>query len=158
MSREAGSRYASSHCGDGRCCARGTVILAAATINASARTVATGRTRAATGCCAGGFRFAPGDGMNVKVLITALIVGSALPTFAGQRVSLRVTPAIAFAPANLIVRATVELNKDNRAIEIIAESENFYRSSEVALDGEQAPRVTLMQFKSLPGGDYHVRA
>src|SRR5579872_3349652 len=96
--------------------------------------------------------------MNVKVLVLVFLGMSALPTFAAQRVSLRVTPSIAFAPANLIVRATVESNQDNRAIEIIAESEDFYCSSEVALDGDRAPRVTMMQFKSMPGGEYHVRA
>jgi hypothetical protein len=96
--------------------------------------------------------------MNVKVLILVLLVSSALPTFAGERVSLRVTPAIAFAPANLIVRAIVESNKDNRSLEIIAESPDFYRSSETALDGDHAPRVTMMQFKSMPGGEYRVRA
>ena len=96
--------------------------------------------------------------MNVKVVVLILLVGFTLPTFAGERVSLRVTPAVSFAPANLIVRATVESNKDNRAIEIIAESEDFYRSSEMSLDGDHAPRVTLMQFKSLPGGEYRVRA
>jgi hypothetical protein len=96
--------------------------------------------------------------MNVKVLLLVLFVIPALPTFAGERVSLRVTPAIAFAPANLIVRATVESNKDNRALEIIAESPDFYRSSEMTLDGDHAPRVTMMQFKSLPGGEYRVRA
>jgi hypothetical protein len=96
--------------------------------------------------------------MNVKVLLPALLIASAVPTFAGERVSLRVTPAVGFAPANLLVRATVESNKDNRAIEIVAESFDFYRSSETSLDGDRAPRVTTLQFKSLPEGVYHVRA
>jgi hypothetical protein len=96
--------------------------------------------------------------MNVRVLILLCLVTSALPAFAGQGVSLRVTPSVGFAPANLIVRATVDSNKDNRAIEIIAESEDFYRSSEMSLDGDRAPRVTMMQFKSVPEGEYHVRA
>jgi hypothetical protein len=75
-----------------------------------------------------------------------------------ERVSIRVSPAVAFAPANLFVRATVDVNPDNRSLEIIAESADFYRSSEITLDGDHAPRVTLMQFKSLPGGSYQVRA
>jgi hypothetical protein len=71
---------------------------------------------------------------------------------------MRVSPSVAFAPANLVVRTTVEANKENRAIEIIAESEDFYRSSEVPLDGDRAPRTTMFEFRSLPSGEYHVRA
>jgi hypothetical protein len=96
--------------------------------------------------------------MNVKVLIPALLLGFTLPVQAVERVSIRVSPAVAFAPANLFVRATVDVNPDNRSLEIIAESADFYRSSEITLDGDHAPRVTLMQFKSLPGGSYQVRA
>jgi hypothetical protein len=77
---------------------------------------------------------------------------------ATDRLSLRVSPAVAFAPANLIVRATVPANKDNRAIEIIADSDEFYRSSEIQLDGEYAPRVSRFEFRSMPSGVYSVRA
>ena len=71
---------------------------------------------------------------------------------------IRLSPSVAFAPANLVVKAIVEANKDNRSIEIVAESEDFYRSSEVSLDGERAPRTNLVQFRSLPTGAYLVRA
>jgi len=69
-----------------------------------------------------------------------------------------VSPAVAIAPASLFVRATVDAHKENRTLEIIAESAEFFRSSEIALDGDRAPRVTLLQFKSVPGGSYEVRA
>lgn len=82
----------------------------------------------------------------------------AAPTGAIERLAVRVTPAVAFAPANLIVRATVESNDENRSIEIVAESDDFYRSSEVPLDGDRAPRTTLFEFRSLPTGSYQVRA
>lgn len=96
--------------------------------------------------------------MNVKALLPALLIGATLPAGASERVSIRVTPAVAFAPANLFVRATVEANANNRSIVVIAESPDFYRSSEITLDGERAPRVTVLQFRSLPGGSYDVRA
>ena len=85
-----------------------------------------------------------------------LVVSTALA--AGERLTVRVSPAVAFAPANLVVKAMVEANKDNRSIEIIAESEDFYRSSEMPLDGDRAPRTAVFQFRSLPGGKYLVRA
>jgi hypothetical protein len=77
---------------------------------------------------------------------------------ANDRLSVRVSPAVAFAPANLNVQATIEADPGNRSIEIIAESPEFYRSSEIQLDGESAPRTTLFQFRSLPTGEYSVRA
>lgn len=97
--------------------------------------------------------------MNVaKAFIPALFLGCALPAGAGDRLTLRVTPAVSFAPANLIIRTTVERDDANRAIEVVAESLRFYRSSEVTLDGRHSPRVTVLQFRGMPGGDYEVRA
>ncbi|HZP48639.1 MAG TPA: hypothetical protein VFB07_08895 [Vicinamibacterales bacterium] len=43
-------------------------------------------------------------------------------------------------------------------MEIVAESEDFYRSSEIQLDGDSAPRTTQFEFRSLPPGTYEVRA
>ena len=71
---------------------------------------------------------------------------------------MRVSPAVAFAPADLSVRATIEANDQNRTIEIIAESGDFYRSSEMSLNGEKAPRTTQFEFRGLPGGRYVVVA
>lgn len=71
---------------------------------------------------------------------------------------MKVSPAVAFAPANLVVRAYVMADPDNRAIEVVAESEDFYRSSEIQLNGEKAPRTNVFEFRSLPTGTYQVRA
>ena len=81
-----------------------------------------------------------------------------LPLGAGERITIKVSPAISFAPANLIVRAMIVADADNRAVEIIAESTDFYRSSEIQLDGDRAPRTTNFEFRSLPPGTYEVRA
>jgi hypothetical protein len=77
---------------------------------------------------------------------------------ASDKLSMRVSPSVAFAPANLVVRTTVEADQQNRAIEIIAEADRFYRSSEIQLDGEHAPRTSTFEFRSLPTGMYSVRA
>ena len=68
-------------------------------------------------------------------LLGALMLTAARPLGAGERITLKVSPAVSFAQANLIVRATVLADADNRAVKIIAESEDFYRSSEVQLAG-----------------------
>jgi hypothetical protein len=91
-------------------------------------------------------------------LVGMLIVTATLGTAAGEKLDLKVSPAVAFAPANLVVRTMVESDAENRAIEIVAESDDFYRSSQVQLDGDRAPRTNLFEFRSLPPGTYEVRA
>ena len=81
-----------------------------------------------------------------------------MPVGAGERMTIKVSPAVAFAPANLVVRTTVEADADNRSIEIVAESSDFYRSSEIQLEGDKAARTTTFEFRSLPPGTYEVRA
>jgi hypothetical protein len=101
------------------------------------------------------------NGVRMKwraVILGAAIAAVAAPIHANDRLALRVSPTVSFAPANLVVRATVEANRDNRSIEIVAESDDFYRSSEMQLDGDRAPRTTQFEFRSLPTGYYQVRA
>jgi hypothetical protein len=95
--------------------------------------------------------------MKVYAWLTGLVVLLACGADANERLAIRVSPAVAYAPANLSVRATIEADADNRSIEIIAESAEFYRSSEMQLDGDAAPRTTFFQFRSLPTGEYAVR-
>ena len=72
--------------------------------------------------------------------------------------TLKVSPAVAFAPANWSSARRSLADADNRAVEIIAESDDFYRSSEIQLEGDQAPRTSMFEFRSLPPGTYEVRA
>ena len=87
-----------------------------------------------------------------------MMAAATLPVGAGERMTMKVSPAIAFAPANLVVRTTIEADAGNRAIEIVAESPDFYRSSEIQLEGDKAARTTTFEFRSLPSGTYEVRA
>lgn len=72
--------------------------------------------------------------------------------------TLQVSPAVSLAPATVKVRTTVTADPDNPAIEVIAKSLDFYRSSEIQIDGDQAPRTFGLEFRSLPGGTYRVTA
>ena len=97
--------------------------------------------------------------MKVRACFFGILMAAAtLPVGAGERITLKVSPAVAFAPANLVVRATVEADAANRAIEIVAESPDFYRSSEVQLEGDRAARTNTFEFRSLPPGTYEVKA
>jgi hypothetical protein len=91
----------------------------------------------------------------VHVAILSLV---ALPALGGDRIRIRVSPETAFAPATLVVQAMIESDGDNRSLEVVAESSDFYRSSEIPLDGNRAPRLTVFELRSLPSGQYEVRA
>ena len=77
---------------------------------------------------------------------------------AKEPLSIRVSPAVSFAPANMVVRASIEPDAVNRALEIVADSDQFYRSSVIQLDGERAPKASIFEFRSLPSGQYEVSA
>jgi hypothetical protein len=95
--------------------------------------------------------------MRVPGLLCGLMMLIALPLGAGGRLTMTASPAVSFAPANLIVRAIVEADPENRWMEIIADSGDFYRASSIQLEGEKAPRTIMFEFRSLPPGTYHVR-
>ena len=96
--------------------------------------------------------------MKFRMLLVGLLVASAGPLGADARLSMKVSPAVAFAPANLTMRATVVPDSRNRMLQVIAESDDYYRSSDIQLDGERAARTTLVYFNSVPGGVYQVSA
>ena len=77
---------------------------------------------------------------------------------AGDRITMNATPQISFAPAHLMVRTSIEPEAGNRAIEIVIDSENFYRSTTIELPGDQAPRTSVFEFRGVPGGTYEVSA
>jgi len=96
--------------------------------------------------------------VKLKVLLAGALLMTAGPTRASAPLEIRVTPTVSFAPANLAVRTTIESDSENRAIVVIADSDAMYRSSRIPLDGKNSPRVNIIQFRSLPGGQYQVRA
>ena len=79
-------------------------------------------------------------------------------THATEKLTLRVTPNVSSAPGNVIVKAVVARDADNRWLRIEAESGTFYRSSSIQLDGDKAPVVTEFKLSNLPGGEYAVSA
>jgi hypothetical protein len=68
-----------------------------------------------------------------------------------------VSPMQSFAPTNLTIRIHVEPDASNRAFEVVAESSEYYRSSRIQLDGDEAPRTITLEMRNLPDGDYDVR-
>jgi hypothetical protein len=93
---------------------------------------------------------------NRITLLGVLTMSSMVRLGAGEPIVVTVYPAVSMAPANVRVQARIEANAANRAIEISADSQNFYRSSVVQLDGASAPRINVFEFRGLPGGKYEV--
>ena len=93
-----------------------------------------------------------------RVFLLAGILMAAAPVGGSEPLTLRVSPMQSFAPANLYIRLSIEPNANNRVVSIVAESEDYYRSSEVALEGEQGPRTVIVQFRSVPEGQYQIRS
>jgi hypothetical protein len=75
--------------------------------------------------------------------------------FAGAGLAVQ-APTIMLAPGHLVVQTVVEPDSANRAIQVMAESPDWYRSSEVQLDGGTAPRKNTFEFKDLPSGTYEI--
>jgi hypothetical protein len=82
----------------------------------------------------------------------------ALPVGAVDKLAMHVSPAFAYEPASLTIQLSIEPESDNRAVRVVAESADFYRSSEIQLNGERAPRITVFRYRSLPAGAYDVRS
>jgi hypothetical protein len=97
--------------------------------------------------------------MSNRISLVGLLMMIAMTGLgAAEPMVVTVYPAVSMAPANVRVQARIEANAANRAIEITADSQNFYRSSIIPLDGASAPRVNVFEFRGLPGGKYEVTA
>ena len=96
--------------------------------------------------------------MKARCLMVAMVLTATAVTGAKEPLSIRVSPAFSFAPANLVIRTSVEPDAENRSMEVIADSAEFYRSSTIALEGDRAPKTTMIEFRSLPPGEYSVTA
>jgi hypothetical protein len=96
--------------------------------------------------------------MHVRAWVIGLAAMTTTVVGATEPLSIRVSPAMSFAPATLVIRARVEPDADNRAMEVSADSEGFYRSSAIQLEGDRAPKTATIEFRSLPSGEYEVLA
>ena len=96
--------------------------------------------------------------MKAVVFAWMSLLTIAGPLNGADRLVMRVSPAVAMAPAWVTVLTTVESDTENRALQVIFESADFYRSSTIQLDGQHAPRVNLFTFPNMPVGQYEVTA
>ena len=95
--------------------------------------------------------------MTIRACACGLLLMAGLTVNAGERLTIAVSPLQSFAPTTLVVRIHVAPDEDNRALEVTAESGEYFRSSLIQLDGKEAPRTIAVELRGLPGGDYQVR-
>ena len=96
--------------------------------------------------------------MTLQAGTGGLIIAATTTGGAQESISIRVSPAVAVAPAELVIHATIAPDANNRAVAIIVDSRTYYRSSEFRLDGAGASKTTTVQFHAVPPGEYHVTA
>ena len=95
--------------------------------------------------------------MRVALLLFGIFM-AVTPVNGNDSLKISVSPAQSMAPANLFIRVSIEPNAINRTVFVEAEADDYYRSSEVALGGQDGPRTVVLQFRSVPGGHYQIRS
>jgi hypothetical protein len=92
------------------------------------------------------------------VLLAGVVSSGAVSSGADAPVTLAVRPTVLFAGRD--VRTTVRTPRDprNRELRIIVDAADYYASSDVQLDGADAPATHQFTWKELPSGAYRVEA
>lgn len=95
--------------------------------------------------------------INVRLIALTFLFGLTVSGLnANERLTMVVTPAKSMAPATIRVRLSVEPAVENRFLEVVADSGDFYRSSQIQLDSERAPHTIVVEFPGLRSGSYVV--
>ena len=96
--------------------------------------------------------------MKLAVLCGAALFLATGSLSADAPLSMRVSTRVAIQPVDVVIHTFAARNADNRAIQVVVESSDFYSSSEMTLDGDRAPLSKEFRFRELPSGDYTVIA
>ncbi len=92
---------------------------------------------------------------NVLAFAVLMLAGSSVLD-GGEVLRMQVSPTVSRAPAWLTVRVHVDAPPDSRFLQVTAESSNFFRMSEVPIDGKNATPLKVFEFANLPPGMYEV--
>lgn len=96
--------------------------------------------------------------MRSFILTLALIVVAAPSGQSSERLTMKLIPTVGPAPAVLTIRTHIQPSTDNRTLKVVVQSGDYFRSSEVGLDGDRAPRANEWVFRGIPAGRYAVTA
>jgi hypothetical protein len=93
---------------------------------------------------------------RIAAFVIFSVVAATQTLNAREPLRMQVSPAVARAPAMLTVRVSLDTADDNRLLQVVAESADFYRSSEIQIDGAHTPPLSVFEFRNLPTGVYYV--
>ena len=98
----------------------------------------------------------------VVSLVTVLDVSAAgnrrrAPS-APSSLDLQLSGHFRMAPARVCSTVRIDSHADNRVLRVELDSPDYYRASEIQLDGAEAPRMHQILWGDLPAGHYRVAA
>ena len=99
--------------------------------------------------------------MRTVILTTVILVLGVLSTPrspAKELVEIKVRGYYFAAPATVPMVVAVEPAARNRMLVVEADSDDYFRSSAIELEGENEKRLHTVEFRSLPAGTYEIRA
>ena len=98
--------------------------------------------------------------MKARMLLmtTATLSLIAVSGSANDVVAIRVNGHYFTEPATVDITVAVEPDQANRTLRIEADGDQYFRSSEINLDGPSEKRMHTVEFRNLPAGSYEVRA
>lgn len=83
----------------------------------------------------------------------------AVPTsLAKEQVKVQIVGRFYNEPATVRIKVAVEPKADNRMLRVEADGDQYFRASDLVLEGDKEARHHTVEFKNLPAGDYVIRA
>jgi hypothetical protein len=71
-----------------------------------------------------------------------------------KTVAVRLTPSVAFGPVDVRALVQVEPHPENRLLRITIDSAEYYRSTDIQLDGTDAAKSHFVTWPAVPPGSY----
>lgn len=90
--------------------------------------------------------------VTVFFLLTLLRLAADAP----KPIELHISPRIAFAPASLAIQVRVHASPEDRWINVVTDSGEFYRRSDFSIEPDRT--LYRVDWRALPAGEYDVIA
>ena len=92
------------------------------------------------------------------ILLTGCMAGTSHMIAADESISIAVRPAVTVSRGSAQLKVLVARNERNRTLTWEVDGPNFFRSSQMAMEGASAPRSWFFMVHDLPEGEYNIRA
>ena len=93
-----------------------------------------------------------------SIVTTLVLAAAAVGGSARELIEIRLRGHYFAEPATVQITVAVEPAANHRALVVEADGERYFRSSALALAGENEKRLHTVEFKNLPAGTYTLRA